>query len=116
MTRRGSWTGDRIVRHDQLRDVYMKQQLVRRSGLEILFFWLGTQDYSFFWLPKRVNRDISCIATKVRKLQIYPFSFQHTRLEYRPPLASKIQMEIHDKHIDVEHIYIYAYCTSPGPI
>ena len=30
MTRRGSWTGDRIVRHDQLRDVYMKQQLVRR--------------------------------------------------------------------------------------
>ena len=70
----------------------------------------------FFWLPKRVNRDISCIATKVRKLQIYPFSFQHTRLEYRPPLASKIQMEIHDTHIYVEHIYIYAYCTSPGPI
>ena len=60
----------------------------------------------FFWLPKRVNRDISCIATKVRKLQIYPFSFQHTRLEYRPPLASKIQMEIHDTHIYVEHIYI----------
>ena len=72
-------------------------------------FLARSPTFTFFWLPKRVNRDISCIATKVRKLQIYPFSFQHTRLEYRPPLASKIQMEIHDTHIYVEHIYIYMH-------
>ena len=46
------------------------------SGLEFLFILLGSQDSEFFFrLPKRVNRGISCIATKVRKLQIYLLSF-----------------------------------------
>ena len=31
------------------------------------FFGSEPKIHSFFWLPKRVNRDISCIATKVRK-------------------------------------------------
>ena len=99
-----------------LRCCYFLGPKYQKQGWKFCFFGSELKITVFFWLPKRVNRDISCIATKVRKLQIYPFSFQHTRLEYRPPLASKIQMEIHDTHIYVEHIYIYAYCTSPGPI
>ena len=55
-----------------------------RAGISV--FLARIPGLSFFWLPKRANRDISCIATKVRKLQIYPLLFQHTRLEYTSPL------------------------------
>ena len=39
------------------------------SWLEILFFWLGTQDSQFFLAPKCVNRRFSGTTTKVRKLR-----------------------------------------------
>ena len=44
------------------------------------FFGSEPKIHSFFWLPKRVNRDISCIATKVRKW--LNFLNCNKRLEY----------------------------------
>ena len=45
------------------------RHIIRIQGWEFCFFWLATQDSIFFWLPKRVNRDISCTTKKVRVLQ-----------------------------------------------
>ena len=42
-----------------------KPQLSGRASNSV--FWLVTLYSEVFWLPKRVNRDISCITTKVRK-------------------------------------------------
>ena len=58
-----------------------------QQGWNFCFFGSEPRVHSFFWLPKRVNRDISCIATKVRKLQIYPQIGSHNKL----PLPVQLQ-------------------------
>ena len=40
-------------------------------------FHTFSKDSQVFWLSKRVNRVISSIATKVRKLSIYLLAYHH---------------------------------------
>ena len=44
----------------------------QHQGWNFCFSGSDPRIHSFFRLPKRVNHDIICIATKVWKLQIYP--------------------------------------------
>ena len=65
-----------------------KKSMVR-TWLEILFFWLGTQDSQFFLAPKCVNRRFSGTATKVRKLRQTCKNLRRLRqnvINWLPPL------------------------------
>ena len=77
-----------LVSADQSQYQKLVIQQTRCQGWNFCFSGSDPRIHSFFRLPKRVNRDIFCIATKVRKLQIYPIQFQHKRLEYISPLPA----------------------------
>ena len=43
------------------------EEEMKDQGCKFCFFGSYPKVQSFFWLPKRVNHDMSCITTKVRK-------------------------------------------------
>ena len=66
-TRPNKWQAQATPELEEIFGIFEPFCLLGNQGCKFCFFGSYPKVQSFFWLPKRVNHDMSCITTKVRK-------------------------------------------------